>query len=76
MQSSNAIRIELLSFPGHLESEPVGRPDSRTLAVEPVNERCHRAVKMRLDCMPLRDYGVQFDLSRTTVIVAVKAVQA
>jgi len=50
--------------------------DSRTLPVEALNERRRRAVKVRLEGMPLQDVAVQCELSRTTVIAAVKAFHA
>ena len=50
--------------------------DSRTLPVEALNERRRRAVKMRLDGVPLQEVAVQCELSRTTVIAAVKAFRA
>ncbi len=46
--------------------------DSRTLPLEALNERRRRAVKMRLDGVPLQEVAVQWELSRTTVIAAVK----
>jgi len=50
--------------------------DSRTLPVEALNERRRRAVKMRLDGVTLQEVAVQCELSRTTVIAAVKAFRA
>jgi transposase len=50
--------------------------DSRTLPVEALNERRRRAVKMRLDGVPLQEVAVQCELARTTVIAAVKALHA
>jgi hypothetical protein len=47
--------------------------DSRTLPVEALNERRRRAVKMRLDGVSLKQTPTQCELSRTTVIAAVKA---
>ena len=48
--------------------------DSRRLSVEALNER-RRAVKMRLDGASLQDTAAQCEMSRTTVIAAVKACQ-
>jgi transposase len=50
--------------------------DSRTLPVQALNERRRRAVKMRLDGVPLKDVAVQCELCRTIVIAAVKAFHA
>jgi transposase len=50
--------------------------DSRTLPVEALNERRRRAVKLRLDGVPLKDVATQCELSRTTVIAAVRAFEA
>ncbi len=50
--------------------------DSRTLPVEALNERRRRAVKMRLDGTSLKDTAAQCEMSRTTVIAAVKAFEA
>ena len=50
--------------------------DSRTLPVEALNERRRRAVKMRLDGASLKDTATQCEMSRTTVIAAVKAFEA
>ncbi|HXF46104.1 MAG TPA: winged helix-turn-helix domain-containing protein, partial [Burkholderiaceae bacterium] len=47
--------------------------DSRTLPVQALNERRRRAVKMRLDGVSLKETAAQCELSRTTVIAAVKA---
>lgn len=47
--------------------------DSRTLSVDALNERRRRAVKMRLDGVSLKDTAAQCEMSRTTVIAAVKA---
>lgn len=47
--------------------------DSRTLPVDALNERRRRAVKMRLDGTSLKDTAAQCEMSRTTVIAAVKA---
>jgi transposase len=49
--------------------------DSRTLSVDALNERRRRAVKMRLDGVPLKDTAAQCEMSRTTVIAALKAYQ-
>ena len=49
--------------------------DSRTLPVDALNERRRRAVKMRLDGTSLKDTAAQCEMSRTTVIAAVKAYQ-
>lgn len=49
--------------------------DSRTLPVQALNERRRRAVKMRLDGVSLKETAAQCELSRTTVIAAVKALQ-
>ena len=50
--------------------------DSRTLPVDALNERRRRAVKMRLDGASLKDTAAQCEMSRTTVIAAVKAYEA
>lgn len=50
--------------------------DSRTLPVDALNERCRRAVKMRLEGASLKDTAAQCEMSRTTVIAAVKAFEA
>lgn len=50
--------------------------DSRTLPVAALNERRRRAVKLRLDGVPLKDVAVQCELSRTTVIAAVRAFES
>ena len=50
--------------------------DSRTLPVAALNERRRRAVKMRLDGVSLKDAAAQCEMSRTTVIAAVKAFEA
>ena len=50
--------------------------DSRTLPVDALNERRRRAVKMRLDGTSLKDTAAQCEMSRTTVIAAVKAYEA
>jgi transposase len=50
--------------------------DSRTLPVDALNERRRRAVKMRLDGASLKDAAAQCEMSRTTVIAAVKAFEA
>src|SRR6218665_4082050 len=47
--------------------------DSRTLSVDALNERRRRAVKMRLDGVSLKDTAAQCEMSRTTVIAALKA---
>ena len=47
--------------------------DSRTLPVDALNERRRRAVKLRLDGVSLKDTAAQCEMSRTTVIAAVKA---
>ncbi|MFN9031770.1 MAG: helix-turn-helix domain-containing protein, partial [Betaproteobacteria bacterium] len=49
------------------------KTDSRTLPVDALNERRRRAVKMRLDGTSLKDTAAQCEMSRTTVIAAVKA---
>jgi hypothetical protein len=49
----------------------MGKIDSRTLPVEALNGRRRRAVKMRLDGVPLQDVEVQCQLSRITVIAEV-----
>ena len=49
--------------------------DSRTLPVDALNERRRRAVKMRLDGTSLKDTAALCEMSRTTVIAAVKAYQ-
>src|SRR5436190_1728556 len=50
--------------------------DSRTLSVEALNERRRRAVKMRLQGVGLKETAAQCEMSRTTVIAAVKAYKA
>lgn len=50
--------------------------DSRTLPVAALNERRRRAVKMRLNGVRLKDAAAQCEMSRTTVIAAVKAYHA
>ncbi len=50
--------------------------DSRTLPVDPLNERRRRAVKMRLDGTSLKDTAAQCEMLRMTVIAAVKAYEA
>lgn len=50
--------------------------DSRTLSIEALNERRRRAVKMRLDGVSLKETAAQCEMSRTTVIAALKAYQA
>src|SRR6218665_4177481 len=47
--------------------------DSRTLSVDALDERRRRAVKMRLDGVSLKDTAAQCEMSRTTVIAALKA---
>lgn len=50
--------------------------DSRRLPLDALNERRRRAVKMRLDGASLKDTAAQCEMSRTTVIAAVKAYHA
>ena len=50
--------------------------DSRTLSVEALNERRRRAVKMRLQGVSLKETAAQCEMSRTTVIAALKAYEA
>lgn len=50
--------------------------DSRTLPLAALNERRRRAVKMRLDGVSLKETAAQCEMSRTTVIDAVKAYKA
>ena len=50
--------------------------DSRTLPVDALNERRRRAVKMRLNGVSLKEAAAQCEMSRTTVIAAVKAYRA
>jgi transposase len=50
--------------------------DSRTLSVQALNERRRRAVKMRLDGVSLKETAAQCEMSRTTVIAALKAFHA
>lgn len=50
--------------------------DSRTLSVAALNERRRRAVKMRLDGVSVKEAAAQCELSRTTVIAALKAFRA
>src|SRR6218665_2105892 len=45
----------------------------RSLWVDAVDERRRRAVKMRLDGVSLKDTAAQCEMSRTTVIAAIKA---
>jgi transposase len=47
--------------------------DSRTLSIYALNEWRRRAVKMRLDDVQLKDVAMQCEMSRTTVIAALKA---
>ena len=47
--------------------------DSRRLSVEALNERRRRAVKMRLQGVSLKETAAQCEMSRTTVIAALKA---
>src|SRR6218665_3468410 len=47
--------------------------DSRTLSVDALDERRRRAVKMRLDGVSLKDTVAHCEMSRTTVIAALKA---
>ena len=47
--------------------------DSRTLSVDALNERRRRAVKLRLEGVSLKDTAAQCEMSRTTVIAALKA---
>jgi transposase len=49
------------------------KTDSRTLPIDVLNERRRRAVKMRLDGASLKELAAQYEMSRTTVIAAVKA---
>jgi transposase len=50
--------------------------DSRTLPLAALNERRRRAVKMRLQGTSLKETAAQCEMSRTTVISAVKAYKA
>ena len=50
--------------------------DSRTLPLDALNERRRRAVKMRLDGTSLKATAAQCEMSRTTVIAAVKGYEA
>lgn len=50
--------------------------DSRTLPVEARNERCLRAVKMRLERVSVKETAAQGELSPTVVIAALKAFHA
>ena len=50
--------------------------DSRTLPVDALNERRRRAMKMRLDETSLKATAAQCEISRTTMIAAVKAYEA
>jgi len=52
------------------------RIDARTLGIEALNERRRRAVKLRLSGMKLGDVAAQAELSKGTVIAAVKAYHA
>jgi len=47
--------------------------DSRTLSVDALNERRRRAVRVRLEGVSLKDTAAQCEMSRTTVIAALKA---
>jgi len=49
--------------------------DSRTLPVQPRNERRRQAVEMRLDEVSLKETAAQCEPSRTTVSAAVKTIQ-
>jgi len=50
--------------------------DARTLGIEALNERRRRAVKLRLSGMKLDDIAAQAELSKGTIIAAVKAYHA
>src|SRR5258706_1595107 len=52
------------------------RTDARKLGVEALNERRRRAVKLRLSGMKLDDVAAQAELSKGTIIAAMKAYQA
>lgn len=52
------------------------RIDSRRLPLDALNERRRRAVKMRLQGTSLKDTATQCEMSRTTVIAALKAYEA
>ena len=54
----------------------MGKIDSRTLPVDTLIERRRRAVKMRLDGTSLKGTAAQCEMSRTTVIAALKAYEA
>ena len=48
------------------------RTDARTLGIEALNERRRRAVKLRLSGMKLDDVVAQAELSKGTIIAAMK----
>ena len=52
------------------------RTDARTLGIEALNERRRRAVKLRLSGMKLDDVVAQAELSKGTIIAAMKAYKA
>lgn len=52
------------------------KTDARRLGVEALNERRRRAVKLRLSGMKLDDVAAQAELSKGTIIAAVKAYRA
>lgn len=52
------------------------RIDSRRLPLDALNERRRRAVKTRLQGTSLKDTATQCEMSRTTVIAALKAYEA
>jgi len=53
----------------------MNKVDSRTLPVKALNERRRRAVKIRLAAVKLKDTAAPCDISRTSVITALKAYQ-
>jgi transposase len=52
------------------------KTDARRLGIEALNERRRRAVKLRLSGMKLDDVAAQAELSKGTIIAAVKAYRA
>jgi transposase len=50
--------------------------DSRPLPLAALNERRRRAVKMRLEGASLKDTAAQCEMSRTTVIAAIRPYDA
>lgn len=67
-------RFELVAC--RIGSWRTDKVDSRTQSVDALNERRRRAVKVRLDGISLKGTTAQCEMSRTTVIAAVKAYEA